>query len=299
MSQTPLSLPQQRKMGQTSRKDAWWLQPLVVFLGLSAFIIYANWAAFQASNYEHGAYLSPMYSPLLFEAPTQAAIKAETLGADAHMSHHSWFGAWPSALQPSWVPGWMLSPALIILIFPAGFRLTCYYYRGAYYKAFWADPINCAVGEPRNSFRGENFWPLLIQNIHRYFFYAAAVYIFILAYDAWVALWHAPAGTNLSYNEAAATGQLEFGLGVGTLVLTLNVILLGGYTFGCHCARHFAGGKHDHLSKVPTGKKAYECVSCLNRNHMKWAWTSLIWVGFTDFYIRMCAMGIWSDWRLF
>ena len=298
MSQSPLSsLPQIRGMGQTNRKDAWWLQPLVVFLGLGAFVVYANWAAFQGSNYEYGPYLSPMYSPLLFEAPNQAAIKAQTLGADTQISHHVWFGAWPKALHPSWVPGWLLSPALIILIFPAGFRLTCYYYRGAYYKAFWADPLNCAVGEPRNSYRGENFWPLLIQNIHRYFFFAAAIYIVILAYDAWVAMWWAPAG--MGYTAAAEAGKLQFGMGIGTLVMILNVILLGGYTFGCHCARHFSGGHSDHLSKLSLGKKPYECISCLNRNHMKWAWTSLIWVGFTDFYIRMLAMGVWTDWRLF
>ena len=288
MSQTPLSLPQRRGMGQTGRKDAWWLQPLVVFLGLSAFVVYSTWAAFQGAHYEFGPYLSPMYSPLLFNAGTAFG--------EASGGHHTWFGDWPG-----WIPALIpASPALIILTIPAGFRMTCYYYRGAYYKAFWADPINCAVGEPRNGYRGENFWPLLIQNVHRYLFYLAAIYIFVLAYDAWVALWFhedwIAKGGKMLFGGEASEG---FGVGVGTLVLILNVILLGGYTFGCHCARHFAGGKHDHLSKVPTGKKPYECISCLNRNHMKWAWTSLIWVGFTDFYIRMVSMGIWTDWRLF
>jgi hypothetical protein len=31
---------------------------------------------------------------------------------------------------------------------------------------------------------------------------------------------------------------------------------------------------------------------------MTWAWISLIWVGFTDLYVRLCAMGIWTDARL-
>jgi hypothetical protein len=31
---------------------------------------------------------------------------------------------------------------------------------------------------------------------------------------------------------------------------------------------------------------------------MKWAWISLFWVGFTDLYVRMCAMGIWTDFRI-
>jgi len=272
-------------LGKTSRKDAWWLQPLVVFLGLSAFIVYSTWAAFQGAHYEFGPYLSPMYSPLLFNAGTEFGL--------AHPSHHAWFGNWPD-----WIPGLIpASPALIILTIPAGFRFTCYYYRGAYYKAFWADPLNCAVGEPRNDYRGEQFFPLLLQNVHRYLFYLAALYIFVLAYDAWVALWWAPEG--MTYSAAAEAGKLQLGMGIGTLVLTLNVILLGGYTFGCHCARHFGGGRKNHLSELAFGKKPYECISCLNRNHMKWAWCSLIWVGFTDFYIRMVSMGIWTDWRLF
>ncbi len=288
MSQSSLSLPQQRGLGQTQRRDAWWLQPLVVFLGLGAFVVYSTWAAFQGANYEFGPYLSPMYSPLLFDAGT--------LFGQASVGHHTWFGAWPA-----WIPAFIpASPALIILTIPAGFRFTCYYYRGAYYKAFWADPLNCAVGEPRNGYRGENFWPLLIQNIHRYMFYLAALYIVVLTYDAVIATqfqddWAAKGGKMLFGGEARA----GFGIGVGTLVMTLNVILLGGYTFGCHCARHFSGGNSDHHSKLPMGKKPYECISCLNRNHMKWAWTSLIWVGFTDFYIRMLAAGVWTDWRLF
>jgi hypothetical protein len=32
--------------------------------------------------------------------------------------------------------------------------------------------------------------------------------------------------------------------------------------------------------------------------HQQWAWTSLVWVGFTDFYIRMCSMGVFTDWRI-
>ncbi len=288
MSQTPLSLPQKRGMGQTSRKDAWWLQPLVVFLGLSAFVVYSTWAAFQGAHYEFGPYLSPMYSPLLFNAGTAFG--------EASLGHHTWFGDWPGWI-PSIIPA---SPALIILTIPAGFRFTCYYYRGAYYKAFWADPLNCAVGEPRNGYRGEQFWPLLMQNIHRYLFYLAALYIVILGYDAWVGMWYHPdwaeKGGKMLFGQEFREG---FGIGVGTLVLILNVILLGGYTFGCHCARHFSGGFKDRITEVAWGKKPYHCISCLNRNHMKWAWCSLIWVGFTDFYIRMVSMGFWTDWRLF
>jgi hypothetical protein len=44
---------------------------------------------------------------------------------------------------------------------------------------------------------------------------------------------------------------------------------------------------------------AYSGVSCLNRWHMVWAWSSLVWVAFTDIYIRLCSMGVWTDPRFF
>jgi len=256
MASAPTSLPVVRSFGETSRRDVWWLQPLVVFLALSAFVIYATWAALQNAHYTFGPYLSPFYSPELWGSP------------------HAWFGP-----KPEWWPGWVpFSPALIILPFPGLFRLTCYYYRGAYYKAFWADPPSCAVGEPRKSYWGENSLPLILQNVHRYFLYFAILFIFILGYDAIVA-----------YRD---------GIRVGSLVLTLNVILLGGYTFGCHSFRHLIGGHVDELTKSPLVQKAYNCSSCLNRKHMNWAWCSLIWVAFSDVYVRLCSMEIWSDWRI-
>ena len=52
-------------------------------------------------------------------------------------------------------------------------------------------------------------------------------------------------------------------------------------------------------AKKPARKQAYDCVSCLNRKHMLWAWLSLFWVGFTDVYVRMCSMGIFHDVRIF
>jgi hypothetical protein len=169
---------------------------------------------------------------------------------------------------------------------PAGFRFTCYYYRGQYYKAFWLDPVACAVGEPRKSYLGERYLPLVLQNIHRYFFYLAFIFIFILGRDAWDALWF-----------TGADGAKHFGIGVGSLVLIINVILLAGYTMGCHSFRHLVGGFLDAKSKAPTCASVYNCASCLNRGHGNWAWYSLFWVGFTDVYVRLCAMGIWHDYH--
>ena len=77
-----------------------------------------------------------------------------------------------SASRSAWCP---LSPALLILIFPLGFRLTCYYYRKAYYRAFWLSPPACAVAEPHKKYTGETRFPLILQNVHRYFWYAAIV----------------------------------------------------------------------------------------------------------------------------
>src|SRR4029434_8641112 len=109
----------------------------------------------------------------------------------------------------------------------------------------------------------------------------AILFLLFLGYDVWKALWF-PDG---------------FGIGVGTIVLAINVVLLSGYTFGSRSLRHLAGGFLDQFSKAPACYRAYTCVGCLNRRHMLWAWLSLFWVGFADLYVRLCAMGVWTDWR--
>jgi hypothetical protein len=251
----------QRNLGETSRPDFWWTQPLAVFLGLSFFGAYLTWAAFQGNHYESGNYLSPLYSPLLFgEGP------------------HAWLGP-----KPGWWPGALpFSAALFILWAPGGFRFTCYYYRGAYYKAFWADPLSCTVGEPRKSYWGERSFPLIMQNIHRYFLYLGLIFIVILTYDAIVAFRFADG----------------FHIGVGSLVLTLNTILLGSYTLSCHSLRHIIGGRKDEVSKNGLQLACYNSCSAMNRKHQLFAWLSLFWVAFTDLYVRLCSTGTWTDFRI-
>jgi hypothetical protein len=251
------------RFGETQRKDLWWLGPLVTFTVFSSFIVYATWAAFQGAHYMYGSYLSPLYSPLIWGS--EQAFIAE---------------------HPKWIPAW-ITVAMLILPFPGGFRLTCYYYRGAYYKAFWADPPGCAVGEPRKTYLGERSFPLILQNVHRYFMYAALVFIVILTWDVWQALWW-----------KGDDGARHFGVGVGTLVMLVNVVLLGSYTFGCHSLRHIVGGWMDKFSGRPVRKTAYDCVSWCNRRHMLFAWCSLFSVALTDVYIRLCSMGIIHDWRI-
>jgi len=121
-----------------------------------------------------------------------------------------------------------------------------------------------------------------MQNVHRYFLYLAVFFLIVLSIDVWKALW---------FHDG-------IGIGVGTIVLAINVVLLGGYTFGCHSLRHLAGGFLDQFSRSPTCYRAYACVTCFNQRHMLWAWLSLFWVGFADLYVRLCAMGIWHDFRI-
>src|SRR6266404_846789 len=221
MSGSPTLLPESR-LGSTLRRDPWWMEILPVAVVLGGFGVYATLRAFENAYYFWGPYLSPFYSPLVDP-------------------QHRW---------------WPFSPALLILAGPLGFRATCYYYRKAYYRAFFLDPPACAVGEsPRRNYLGETS-----------FFFDG-----------------------------------RFGVGVGSLVLTLNVSLLSLYTFSCHSLRHLAGGKLDCFSCANFGRSrfaAWRVSTFLNERHMLFAWCSLFSVGLADFYVRMLASGAIRDLRL-
>ena len=259
---TTQAVAHEHGFGATRRRDLWWLGPVATAIGLLSFVIYSTWAAFQGANYEWGSYPSPFYSPLIF----------------GH-GEHAWLQLPAGATHPAWFP---LSTAFLVLWAPGLFRLTCYYYRKAYYRSIWLDPMACAVGEPRNSYLGERYLPLILQNSHRFFAYLAVLFILLLGYDAVHSyIWLDP-----------ATGTHHFGMGLGSIVLTLNPVFLGAYTFGCHSLRHLVGGKKDcfsHSSGGHTRFKLWSAVSVLNRNHQLFAWISLFWVGFTDIYVRFIA----------
>ena len=243
-------------LGSTERRDAWWIGPLVTALVLSIAGGYMTWAAFQNGHYYVAPYLSPLYSPDL----------------------------------KAYVPAW-LSPALLILVFPLGFRATCYYYRKAYYRAFFFDPVGCAVGEGKEGgYSGERSFPFILQNMHRYFLYAALLILIVLWKDVVEA-----------FMFPTADGHHAFGVGVGTIVLLVNTALLTGYTFGCHSLRHILGGKLDCWSCQEFGlqrHKAWKGATWFNKLHMNFAWASLISVAFADLYVRMVSMGIWQDFRI-
>lgn len=261
-------------MASTLRNDSWWVGPIAVLLGLTVAVIYITWAAFQGTNYwvgtgeGFGGYLSPLYSPLFY-------IK-EGIRGGAPLSH-ALFEGWPG-----WWPEFMpASPAFFILIFPGLFRFTCYYYRKAYYRAFTWTPPTCAVGALQRGGKGYagETGLMIFQNLHRYAMYIAVIFIFILSYDAIMAFFQ---------ND-------KFGVGVGSIVLILNVVFLGGYTFGCHSFRHIIGGRKDCFNCAQRSHITWSWSSILNGKHQLFAWCSLFWVCFTDFYVRMVASGAIID----
>jgi hypothetical protein len=244
-------VPAQSRFGATLRRDAWWIELLPVVLLLGLFAIYATARALEGRFYEWGPYLSPFYSPLIDPG-------------------HRW---------------WPFSPALLILAGPLGFRATCYYYRKAYYRAFFLDPPACAVGEGRRGYRGETSFPLVLQNLHRFFLYLALLFLVFLWTDA-----------ILSFRFDG-----RFGVGVGSIVLTANVALLTLYTFSCHSLRHLVGGRVDCFSCSASNRarhRVWRWASQLNERHGLFAWFSLVSVGLADLYVRELARGTIRDLRL-
>ena len=262
--------------GKTDRTDAWWFVPVLQGIGLVCLIGYANYAAiFGAAHYhfiDNGRdYLSPFYSPF----------------QNAHYWHDGYLSPFYSPYLGgfSWRPLW-LSPALLVLIWPLGFRTTCYYYRKAYYRSFFHDPIGCAVGEYREKYAGETKFPFILQNIHRYFLYAALVFVVILWADV----------------VRACIFDGRFGFALGSFMIFMSTFTITLYTFSCHSLRHLVGGQLDCFSCAVAGgprQKTWAGVSKLNEHHMGFAWVSLFFVCAADLYVRLCSMGVIQDVRFF
>jgi len=177
-----------------------------------------------------------------------------------------------------------LTYAFVALVFVLGFRLTCYYYRGAYYRAFWRSPTACAVREPHAKYSGETKFPLIGQNLHRYFFYMANLIAILLTYDV-VQAFRGPNG--------------DFGIGLGSIIMLINVVAVWAYSLSCHSCRHITGGRLKNFSKHPVRYWAWTQVSKLNKHHMAFAWISLTTLALTDLYIMLVASGAFSDPRIF
>ena len=222
-----------------------WVYPTFVVTGLGLFGLFAIWVVFFQDKGAYGPYLSPFYSPF---------IKVDGI---------------PPAVWVAWAP--------------LAFRLTCYYYRKAYFRSFFWHPRSCAVPEPhRGTYRGETAFPWILNNFHRFAFYATVVQVGFLWYDAVVA-----------FNFAG-----HFGVGFGSLLMLANVLLLSGYTFGCHAFRHLAGGELNCFSCSQVAKarwRLWKGVTVLNIKHDRWAWASLFSVAATDIYIRLLIAGVLHD----
>jgi hypothetical protein len=246
---------------RTLRTDAWWKSPLITDLGFAAFVIYATVRAFQQDHFfvEKYHYLTPFYSPCISTGCGKAS------------------DFWPQLLPDVW---W-LPYAAASLPFLLLFRLTCYYYRGAYYRSVWQSPTACAVAEPHAKYTGETRLPLIIQNTHRYFFYIAGIISVINTYDAIVAF-------------HSADGPGGFGFGLGNVILVGNVIMLWIYTLSCHSCRHVVGGRLKHFSKHPVRYWMWGQVSKLNTRHKLFAWITLGTLMLTDFYVMMVSITGWD-----
>jgi hypothetical protein len=249
--------------GKTLRQDNWWLSPLLTFLVFTGFVVFATIRAFMGTDYYSAPYLSPFFSPCL---ATSCVEGSSDLGQPV--------GDW-----------WKLSPALLILVFPLGFRMTCYYYRKAYYRAFWLSPPACGVAEPHGGYTGESRFPLIIQNTHRWFWFTAVAVGAVLTYDAVLAF----------RDENGEWGHM----GLGTVLMVVNVVLIWLYTLGCHSCRHIVGGRLRHFSKHPIRYRAWGLVSRLNARHAQYAWLSLFSVAIVDFYVYLLASGRITDLRFF
>jgi hypothetical protein len=248
---------------RTLRQDRWWLYPLTTFVVFSAFVVYSSIRAFMDKDYFAEPYLSPFYSPCLGDCVKGSSDFGQPFG---------------------WFP---LSAALIVLIFPLGFRLTCYYYRKAYYRSFWMSPPACGVAEPHSSYTGETRFPLILQNIHRWFWYATFVVALILTWDAVLAFGPAPGESDGIH------------MGLGTVLMWVNVALIWLYQLSCHSCRHIVGGRLRHFSKHPVRYRLWTWVSVLNKRHANYAWLSLFSVALVDLYIFLLAANVFDDPRFF
>jgi len=244
-----------RGLGATRRRDRWWIAPGVqgvLFTILATYLFFSGivWTPLFGTAYEVDGYLSPLFSPLI---------------------------------APGWLPS-IISPGMLILWIPLGFRATCYYYRKAYYRFYFADPPGCAVGEPsvHRRYAMETRFPFILQNIHRYFLYLAFIPLFFLWVD--------------TFGSLLPNGQLR--LGLGSAIFLVNVVLLTGFSLSCNSLRHIVGGHLDCFSCSRANRTRYSAwrrLSGLNQRHMVYAWASLVSIVVADLYIHLLGLGVLSD----
>ena len=191
---------------RTLRKDNWWRAPIITATLLTIWVTYATVHVFIGKWYfvPQYHYLTPFYSPCV---SGECVPGSSTLG--------TWFPAVPP----------IIPYAFVSLPFVLGFRFTCYYYRRAYYRAFWQAPAACAVREPHATYSGETRFPLIMQNLHRYFFFFVLLVSILNTYDL---------------SQAFRGPDGNFGLGLGTIIMLVNVVL----AVGLHAVLPFLPAHH-------------------------------------------------------
>ncbi len=242
-----------RGFGTTMRIDRWSIRPMLIGLGILAFVAYATFSSvllipgILGVEYSAQGYHSPFFS----------------LG-------------FAEGVVPAWV-----SPAIFVLWIQVLFRTTCYYFRGAYYKSLFADPPACAVGEPsvHRRFGMENRFPFILQNAHRFTLYLAFIPMAVLWYDLALAFWH---------DDVPRLGLGVLLIGADALLVSLYVFschslrhLVGGGMDCFSCTRN-----------TRRRRGAWARVTALNLHHGTWFWASLISIVMADLYIRALALDI-------
>lgn len=200
-------------------------------------------------------------------------------------------GQFHNYLSPFFSPteswGVKVLPAIWVLWSPLLFRATCYYYRKEIYRGFFHDPVSCSVPESRKYYFGETRFPFSWTNLHRWFWYVAVIVLVFLWIDA----------------VQAFIFNGHFGIGLGSIIMLINVLLLTAYTFSCHAFRHLIGGGSQKFTcadgRPTTRFKVWNRVSAWNENHGTYAWISMFFVWFTDVYIRLLMNGVIHDVRFF
>ncbi|MEX2393215.1 MAG: hypothetical protein WD826_01925 [Actinomycetota bacterium] len=241
----------------TLRTDPWWAYPLSILAFLGIALVYSTWAGLQTSGYFAEPYVSPLFSPCL--AANCEHVTFRLLGP--------WF-----TLTPFLLVGWL----------PIMFRMTCYYYRKAYYRAALMSPPACAVNEPAPRYNGETKL-LIFQNLHRYFFYLMIVNMGFLTWDTLKAF---------QFSDG-------FHVNVGSLVFLVMIVTMSLYMLSCHSCRHAIGGHTNQFSKAPLRYRSWKFVTKLNAKHGPFAIASLFWIPITDIYVRLLAADMITDFRLF
>ena len=245
-----------RGFASTLRVDRWIIRPALIAGGLGLFILYATWSSVFGIPYFGFDYAAQGYHSPFFGIDLGGALNLPV-----------WFSA-----------------AILVLWIQVLFRATCYYFRGAYYKAFFLDPPACAVGEPsvHRRFAMENKLPFILMNAHRFALYLAFIPMVVLWWDLIVSMTH--------------DGQFRLGLGV--FLIALDAILVTLYVGSCHSFRHLVGGSMDCFScdaYSRTRHGIWKWVSRINVHHGKYAWLSLVSIVAVDLYVRALALDIINE----